>query len=150
MICFFSLLLSMTILTTQPAPAKLADLAFFHGAWRVEQNDTLNEEYWSPPRAGTMLGAARTIKGDKTVFFEYFRVEQRGDDLFYIAQPGGKPPTEFKLNSFDGRRAVFENPEHDYPTRVIYEKIDDQTMRASIEGMQNGKKRGTSWEYKRF
>ncbi len=139
----------LNLMTSQPATAKLDDLRFLQGAWSVERNGTITEEFWSALRGGTMMGAGRTIKGDKTVFFEHLRIEQRGDDIFFVGQPKGQQPTDFKLVSFDGKRAVFENPQHDFPTKVIYEKIDDDTLRASIEGVQNGQKRGTSWEYKR-
>jgi len=145
---FCALLLALLQPATQPT--QLAELGFFHGGWASDKGNTRTEEYWSPPRAGTMLGASRTMRGEKTVFFEYFRVEQRGDEIFYIAQPGGKAPTEFKLTSFDGKVAVFENPQHDFPTKISYERIDDRTMKASIEGVQNGQKRGTSWEFKRM
>ena len=140
----------LSSLTPAHAPsAKIDDLAFFAGAWAVERNGTLTEEYWSPPKAGAMFGVGRTIKGDKTLFFEYFRVEQRGDDLFYIATPKGEDTTEFRLTSFDGKRAIFENPQHDYPTKVIYENVDANTLKASIEGVRNGKSSGMTWEYKR-
>ncbi|HRK31171.1 MAG TPA: DUF6265 family protein [Tepidisphaeraceae bacterium] len=137
--------------STQPAqPAKLADLGFIHGGWVSVKGETRTEEFWSPPRAGTMLGASRTIRGDVTVFFEYCRIEQRGEAIYYIAQPGGKAPTEFKLTQFDGKAAVFENPEHDFPNKIVYELIDQTTMKASIEGTRAGQRRGTSWELKRM
>lgn len=148
-----SILLSIVLLTLlEPStqPTQLADLGFIHGAWASENSRSRTEEFWSPPRAGTMLGASRTMRGDKTVFFEHFRIEQRDGEIVYVAQPGGRAPTEFKLTSFDGTRAVFENPQHDFPTRIIYEKIDNRTMRASIEGLQNGKPAGQTWEFKRF
>ena len=43
-----------------------------------------------------------------------------------IAQPGGTASTEFVLTEhsteLNSHRAVFENPRHDYPKRIVYER----------------------------
>ena len=45
-----------------------------------------------------MLGMGRTVAGNRTVEFEFLRLEQRGDGIYYIASPKGRcPVTEFKL-----------------------------------------------------
>ena len=59
--------------------------------------------------------------GDKMFAFEYLRIVERDGGLVYVAQPGGSPPTEFVLTELDNRRAVFDNPRHDYPQRIVYE-----------------------------
>ena len=51
----------------------------------------------------------------------YLRIVERDGGLVYIAQPGGNPPTEFVLTELDKKRAVFVNPRHDFPQRIIYE-----------------------------
>ena len=45
----------------------------------------------------------------------------RDGGLVYIAQPGGASPTEFVLTEVSPTRAVFDNPRHDYPKRIVYE-----------------------------
>jgi hypothetical protein len=127
----------------------LNDLAFLEGKWKTENRGMTVEEIWSAPAGGTMMGVGRTVKGDRTVFFEFLRIEQRGGDLFYIAAPRGQETTEFKLTSGDGKKFTFENPQHDFPQKITYEKIDDDTVRASIAGPKGGKEVGESWEYKR-
>ena len=45
-----------------------------------------------------MLGMSRTVAGDKTVEFEYLRIEQRADGIYYVAHPKARcPGTDFKL-----------------------------------------------------
>lgn len=124
-------------------------LTFMSGKWISERNGTITEELWTSPKAGAMFGVSRTIRGDKTVFFEFLRVETRGGELYYVAQPGGKPPTQFKLVKFDGKIATFENPDHDFPSKIVYENLGDDAIRASISGRQNGKDASESWEFKR-
>ncbi len=82
-----------------------------------------------------MIGMGRTIAGGKTVEFEYLRLEQRGDGIYYVAHPKARSPgTDFKLTRLSAQEAVFENPQHDFPKRIIYRKNADGSLTASIDG----------------
>lgn len=141
------LLLSTTLLAAQATP--LANLNWLAGKWLVEKNGKLTEEEWTSPRGGLMLGHSREIetKIDKTVAFEFLRIEQRGDTLVYVAQPGGRPPTDFTLSSATDKEFVFSNPQHDFPKVIRYRLNDDGSLTASVEDA-TGKKR-FAYEYKR-
>jgi hypothetical protein len=72
--------------------------------------------------------------GGKTVFFEYLRIEARGSDIYYVAHPKARTPgTDFKLTRLTRQEAVFENPAHDFPKRIIYRKNGDGKLSAHIE-----------------
>ncbi len=88
-----------------------------------------------------MLGVSRTVKGDRMVAFEYLRIVEREGGLVYVAQPGGKGPTEFVLTELDGQRAVFVNPRHDYPQRIVYELSSQGVLTASIGFAKGGQPR---------
>jgi hypothetical protein len=122
-----------------PAPAKAAigDLAWLAGAWVGTRGKSSIEERWSPPSGGAMLGTSRTVARDRMVAFEFLRVVERDGGLVYVAQPGGAPPTEFRLTERTGARAVFENPRHDSPQRIMYELSAEGRLSASI-GFANG------------
>src|SRR5215813_8066992 len=62
---------------------------------------------WTAPKAGSMLGLHRDAAGNRTVSFEFLRIEGTADGVTYWASPKGKPATPFKLVEADGRRAVF-------------------------------------------
>ena len=117
-----------------PAPAKAAidDMAWLAGAWVGTKGKSSIEERWSPPLGGAMLGVSRTVKNGKMSAFEYLRVVERDGGLVYIAQPGGAAPTEFVLTELAGTRAVFDNPRHDYPKRIVYELSDEDVLSATI------------------
>lgn len=136
---------------TQPASG-LAKIAWIHGAWMESRPDgTKVEEYWSPPRAGIMLGAGRTSKGDKLMFFEHLRIMEASDgSVTYFAQPRGRPATPFKAVEITDERVVFENLEHDFPTRVIYERDGANGLKARTEGKQGTRNVTESWNYKRM
>ena len=44
---------------------------------------------------------------------------------------------------------IFENKEHDFPQRIVYENQGKKEMLASIEGELNGKSRKSEFRYKR-
>jgi len=137
---------------TLPAPAKAAmgDLAWLAGAWvgtRGAGGATSIEERWSPPLGGAMLAASRTVSRGKMSAFEFLRILERDGGLVYIAQPGGRPPTEFVLTELGKTRAVFENPRHDSPQRIVYELSAEGGLSASIGYVKGG--RPQRFEYKR-
>jgi hypothetical protein len=70
--------------------------------------------------------------------FEFLRIVERDGGLVYIAQPGGAPPTEFVLTERVGTRAVFENPRHDYPKRIVYELSAEGGLSATIGYTKGG------------
>ncbi|MEO8359630.1 MAG: DUF6265 family protein [Vicinamibacteria bacterium] len=113
-----------------------ADLAFMKGAWEGGTATLKFEERWTEEAGGLMMGVSRTIKGERAVGFEFLRVEFRSDGIFYVAQPGGQPKTEFKLTASDGRSATFENPAHDHPKLIRYSLMPDGTLKADLDGSE--------------
>jgi uncharacterized protein YndB with AHSA1/START domain len=125
-----------------PAPAKAAigDLDWLAGAWvGTRSSGSTNEERWSPPLGGAMLAVSRSVNTSGKMFaFEYLRIVEREEGLVYIAQPGGKTPTEFVLTALSPTRAVFENPRHDYPKRIVYELSAEGGLSATIGFTKGG------------
>lgn len=123
-----------------PAKATATDLAWLAGAWvGTRSSGSSIEERWSPPLGGALLGVSRSVNtSGKMVAFEYLRVVERDGGLVYIAQPGGKTATEFVLTELTPSRAVFENPRHDYPKRIVYELSADGALSATIGYMKGG------------
>jgi hypothetical protein len=115
-----------------PSP-DLEGLRFLEGNWRGESGKATIEERWTDAAGGMMLGVSRTIVSGKAVAFEFLRIEAREDGVFYVAQPGGRPPTQFKLTRTSAVEAVFENPRHDHP-KIIRYRLDDGTLVAEVEG----------------
>jgi hypothetical protein len=64
-----------------------------------------------------------------------------------IAQPGGAAGTEFVLTEFSATRAVFDNPRHDYPKRIVYELSAEGGLTATIGFLKGGTPR--RFEFKR-
>lgn len=79
-----------------------------------------------------MLAVSRTLKGDRMVAFEFLRIVERDGSLVYIAQPNGRPPTEFTLTALTADSATFENPTHDFPKMIRYSKRADGSLEARV------------------
>ena len=111
----------------------LEGLRFMEGDWRGESGKARIEEHWIEAAGGIMLGVSRTIVSGKTVAFEFLRIEARADGIFYVAQPNGSAPTDFKLTQASAGEAVFENPQHDHP-KIIRYRLGEDTLVAEVEG----------------
>lgn len=128
---------------------KLEDFVWLAGCWENDRAGRMSEERWTKPKAGMMLGTGQTLKDGKTVEFEFMRIHEEKGEIFYTAKPSGQPEASFKLVSHRDGKAVFENPQHDFPQRVIYGKQPDGSLLARIEGEMNGQKRGIDFPFKR-
>lgn len=130
-----------------PARAQIGDLDWLEGAWvGTRSSGSSIEERWSPPRGGAMLAVSRTVNtSGKMVAFEYLRIVERDGGLVYVAQPGGAAPTEFTLTELSGTRAVFDNPRHDYPKRIVYELSADG-LTATVGFLKGGSPRRYEFE----
>jgi hypothetical protein len=109
-------------------PSGVADLAWIAGHWAGSMGRARTEEHWIPPAGGAMLGVSRTVVKDRMVAFEFLRIEKRPDGIYYVAQPGGRPPTDFKLTRSSAALAVFENPKHDHPKIITYRLEGARTL----------------------
>lgn len=138
------LLLAFFALPAFAAEPKVDDLKWMSGHWAATINGVEMEELWLPPSGNLMLGVHRDVKGGRAVGFEFVRIAMTKDGVAYLAQPGGKPATAFKLVESSPAKAVFENPTHDFPTRVVYWMKDAQLC-AAIEGKMDGKDAREEW-----
>jgi hypothetical protein len=128
----------------QTAPAT-PDMSWMAGYWLDCAGGREASETWSDPRAGLMVGHAVTLSGGEASF-EVSHIGPTPAGFAYVAQPGGGPPTPFVVIESGPGRAVFANPENDFPTRVIYER-DGDALKARIEGEIDGRARSMEWNF---
>jgi hypothetical protein len=129
-----------------PAPASIETLAWMAGSWSGNSGGVEMEEHWMAPKGGAMVGMHRDVVKGRMVSFEFFRIEQQNGRLVYLSSPKGIPPVPFTLVESGPMRAVFANPAHDFPQRIIYWK-DGADLRAKIEGPKNGKTVSEEWRW---
>jgi hypothetical protein len=151
LIAWASLLL--TAHAEQPPAAKptLADFAWLAGHWRIDESDRQVDEHWMAPAGGLMMGMARTVQAGKVREYEFTLLRQEPNgDILYIANPSKQSEASFRLTSLTGGEAVFENPAHDFPKKIVYARQADGSLIAAIEGPgRDGKPRRVEYSFKR-
>ena len=130
------------------APAGIARVGWLQGCWAISSAERIVEEQWMAPRAGTMLGMARTVRAGKLISYETTLIREQGTTLTFEAHPSGQPSATFTSSSFTESGVVFENPTHDFPQRIGYERKGDALL-AWISGSQNGKTRRIEYPFLR-
>ena len=148
-IAFLFLVVISAAVRVGAAPPALAELAWMAGSWSGVQDGVEMEEYWQAPKGTSMLGLHRDVKKGRTLSFEFQRIEATADGITYWASPEGRPATPFRLKELKGKHVVFENPEHDFPQRVIYWLDNDGALHAKIEGTEKGKNSSMEWTWRR-
>ena len=128
----------------KPATGPLAPLAWMRGCWEGKVNQRDFREEWLPPSGDMMIGVSQTTLRDKTVDFEYLRLESRPEGVFYIAAPSGKSEAAFRLvgQTTAGGDEVFTfvnaTPGAEYPQRIIYRHASEGWLYATVEGKIKG------------
>lgn len=134
---------------TAPTPATLDDLAWMTGSWSATSEDgTVSEEHWTTPAGRLMVGMHRDVRKDGGAFFEFLRIEETAEGIHYVASPRGGPATAFRLTGSTPHRAVFENPDHDFPQRIVYRR-DGDTLCAGIAAMDHEPDESHTWCWRR-
>ena len=128
----------------------LQDIGWLAGAWQLSAGGTCVEEQWTTASTNMLVGMSRTVAGGRTTSFEFVRIEARADGIYYVAQPGGKPPVDFKLASESATELLFVNPGHaDHLKKVIYRRATNGNLPARIEGENGGKAFSEDYAYRR-
>jgi hypothetical protein len=127
--------------------ASLDDLVWMAGSWAMREGGKLSEEHWTSPAGGMMLGVHRDVEGGKAAF-EFLRIEEKDGKVTYLASPQGRPATRFELIESAAQRAVFANPEHDFPQRILYWR-EGESLCAAVEGPSNGETVSERWCWSR-
>lgn len=130
-----------------PRRASIADVTWISGTWVSADGARSVEEHWTSPAGGAMLAVSRTIVGGRLTEFEFLRIVERDGRLVYVAQPNGRPPTEFAMTRLDSTSVTFENPEHDFPKMIRYNARADGALVASVAGAAGQGER--SWVFAR-
>ncbi len=145
-----SALIGLPSVTSAQEPASVEDLAWLAGCWASVGGEAGSGEQWTVPAGRTLLGVSRTVQNSKTVAYEFLQIrETDAGEIEYIAKPSGQTEATFLMVSLSEGEAVFENPGHDFPQRIIYRLKADGNLEARIEGEVKGKVRTVGFPMKR-
>lgn len=111
----------------------------FVGCW--ENENGFEREGWTIDPSGWLIGyaASRDEEGNIT-FFEHMRIERNGETTVLVVTGQDNSETRFMRNYIDNPNEFrFENPDHDYPQVIVYQRNGD-ALNAYIDLIDGGKK----------
>jgi len=143
-------MLALALAATLAGPSATIDqMAWLKGCWLQTKPNGSVEELWMAPGGGVMLGLGRTVRDGKLRDYEFVRIVEVDGGLAYVAEPFGQEKATFPLKSLTADEAVFENPAHDFPQRVIYRRLGPDAVTGRIEGEIGGQAKSVDFPYKR-
>lgn len=123
--------------------ANLEKANWFLGEWGSKSAEGELTERWNKENDSVYHGESYFVVGGKdTVFSEHVRLEEADGKLAYIVTVPGQnneQPVRFDMTSSTDSQVVFENPAHDYPSKIIYNKVGNDSIVAEISGIQKSK-----------
>ncbi len=115
----------------------ISQFSWLYGEWEMKEKDGLVTEQWKQVNDSLMEGSSDFIKGDSTIPFETIKLFRRSNDFYYEAKAAGQNkelPVEFKLTSFSDSGFVAENSQHDFPKRITYRLVTNDSIHAFVDG----------------
>ncbi|MEZ4423608.1 MAG: DUF6265 family protein [Gemmatimonadota bacterium] len=105
------------------------------GCWEQRRGDRITREDWTAPLGGMMFGLSVTLRGDSARAWEFLRIAPGERGPAYHASPSGQAPTTFAWADAGPDWIVFEDPQHDFPQRIRYERLGADSLRALVGTM---------------
>jgi Domain of unknown function (DUF6265) len=136
-----ALLFVSSVAHAAPAP----DLSWLAGDWRRCKDGEIVEERWLGPRGEMLVGANLTSSKGKASF-ENLRITRSDDTWTFWGSPNGRTPVPFRMIEGGDQRAVFANPGHVFPARIVYWREGDDLL-ARIEGTVRDKPASEEWRF---
>jgi uncharacterized protein YciI len=119
---------------------------FLEGTWKMEDADIY--ERWDKLSDHSMKGISYKVGDGQMIVTEYLDIKQESDKIIYTAavlnQNEGKG-IEFVLTRTDSTY-TFENPDHDFPGKIVYQKLSDTEMYVRVS---NGDQKGFAYKLDR-
>ena len=127
----------------------VAELAWLAGTWSGSEGGVNTEEHWTAPDGEAMLGMNKAVRSGRMISFEFIRIaHDKEGRVCYFASPGGRAPaTPFCATEISASRAVFENPAHDFPKKILYWLDESGRLNARTEGVMDGKEVSEQWTW---
>jgi len=145
------ILVVVLTLTSCQKPKKVSKIVgndWLLGKWENKSDEGSLLEIWKKANDSLFIGESYFIKEKDTLHSEKIELKQKGENLFYISTIKGQnndKPITFKHNIEIEKQLVFENPNNDYPKKIIYSQISKDQMIILISGIQQGKPSSTKY-----
>ncbi len=123
------------------------------GKWEMREGKSVIIEKWEIVSQSKMAGSSFRVRGNDTTLLETISIERTKEKLNYIPVVKGQNKNKqvrFILHPKMKNGYVFENRKHNFPQRIIYRFITDDSLHARIEGKDKRKYKFRDYYYKRL
>ena len=123
------------------------------GTWRTEKKNGVLYESWQKNSDDQFDGKSFKITNADTIVLERVRLAREGTRIVYAVRVDGEndgKETLFYLREIKDNDYIFEDKEHDFPQRVVYNMQSGNTLHAYIEGEIGGKSKRSEYNYIRL
>ncbi|PWI29475.1 hypothetical protein DI383_11730 [Flavobacteriaceae bacterium LYZ1037] len=131
---------------------EIEDLQWLIGHWTNITEEEKSYENWSKLNDSTLIAHSFTLVKNDTVFAERVTLQQNKNEVLFTVvayNQNDNLPVTFKLSSKEKGVFTFENPEHDFPSRISYSNPVKDSIHAWIEGTIKGEKQKVNFYFKR-
>lgn len=110
--------------------AQQQEFSWLAGTWQEEGKSSF--EVWKENN-GFLSAESYKMKDGNKIVTEEIKLIKKGNEFFYVPDIAGpQGPVEFKITSYGKENFTAENPAHDFPKKISYEKMDDAHIKATI------------------
>ncbi len=127
-------------------------LHVLQGTWKMQTKRGAICEEWKVVNKDYLQSKGYYVKGADTIVNETVALQNKADGIFYtstVSNQNDRKPIAFKLTSSASGKFVFENPEHDFPKRIVYELINKDSLHAFIDDGNEASNKRSHFYYSR-
>jgi hypothetical protein len=120
------------------------------GIWKMTTKKGAICEEWKKAGKNYLQNKAYMIKGSDTLITERVALTRTAGGIFYtstVEDQNNKQPVSFKMVSASANIFIFENREHDFPKRIVYQLLSADSLHAFIDDGVEGTKKVQHFYY---
>lgn len=122
------------------------------GTWKMTTKRGAICEEWKKINSAYLQSKGYIIKGIDTIINERVALTKNTSGIFYtstVQEQNNKQPVAFKMTNAANGKFIFENPQHDFPKRIVYELITSDSLHAYVDEGNDESKKRQHFYYKR-
>jgi len=136
----------------EKVPQEIDKVKWITGDWQNKSKEGVLTESWERINDTVFNAVCYFVHGKDTLHNEKISLRQAENAIIYsptVKGENGNRPVHFKMTSVNANELVFENPKHDYPQKIVYTKITEDSLVTKISGIVNGKPYSESYPMKK-
>ena len=152
---FFIISLSLLCSNLLMAQFTINDFYKLHslsGVWKRDVSRGMNQELWTKISDFEMKASAYNISNSDTILRESVVLTFKDGVIKYEVtafDQNDNKAIPFILTNIKNDVFTFENPNHDFPNKIIYDISDKNKISAMVEGIINGSMKKIDYNFNR-